>query len=224
VTTLERLLADPKRGADAVPYRELCGFLFAVLNGPELIPPSEWIPEIFGGVQPEYASPEQARSVMAELMALHNEVVALLATDPPGLPVGVVFTEPPLANFDDDAPLASWARGFTGGYQWIEESWDGVEEEFGSVLAVLGFFSSRSFATEVFEAPASRLGEMAATTLGIFAEAAVEYQQIGRSVADAMAEPPTAPATSATVPRNEPCPCGSGRTFKTCCGASSTPH
>jgi uncharacterized protein len=221
VTTLERLLADPKREVGAVPYRELRGFLFAVLNGPELIPPSEWIPEIFGGVPPEYESPEQARLAMAELMTLHNEVVARLATDPPGLPVGVMFREPPLANFDDDAPLASWARGFTDGYGWIEQSWDGVDQDFGSVLAVLGFFSSRSFATAVFEAPASQLGEMAATTLGLFAEAAVEYQQIGRSVVDAMAEPPPTPATSTKVPRNEPCPCGSGRKFKKCCGAST---
>jgi len=178
---LEALLADPRRSADAVPYRELRGFLFAVLNGPELIPSSEWIPEIFGGVQPEYESREQARIVMGELMTLNNECVTPLATNPGGLPAGVVFRQPPIANFDDDAPLASWSRGFAAGYQWIHESWDGVDEEFGGVIAALAFFSSKQFAAAALEAPTSSLGELAATTLEVFAEAAEAYQQIGRS-------------------------------------------
>ena len=189
MTRLEALLADPRwDDADVVPYRELRGFLFAVLNGPELIPPSEWIPEIFGGVQPEFESHEQARAVMGELMALNNESVAPLATHPGGLPAGVVFRAPPLANFEDDAPLASWARGFAAGYQWIEDSWDGVDEDFGAVIAALAFFSSKRFAAEAFAAPKSKLDALAATTLEIFADAAVDYQQIGRSVADASAE------------------------------------
>lgn len=221
---LEALLADPKRDADAVPYRELRGFLFAVLNGPELIPPSEWIPAIFGGVQPEYESRAQAGAVMSELMALNNEIVAPLAANPGGLPAGVVFRQPPLANFDDDAPLASWARGFAAGYQWIEESWEGVDEEFGAVIATLAFFSSKQFAAEAFAIPKTKLDELAAITVENFALAAEDYQQIGRSVADAPAEAAPTQAASAKVPRNEPCPCGSGRKFKKCCGAASTPH
>ena len=185
---LERLLADPRRAAEAVPYGELRGFLFAVLNGPELIPPSEWVPEVFGGVEPAYADAAEAQSVLNELMALNNACVAPLATDPAGLPDGVVLRQPPLANFEEGAPAAAWARGFLRGYGWIEESWDGVDEEFGSVVAALGFFSSKRFAADVFEAPASRLDELAAATLEVLPEAAVEYQRVGRSVADAMGD------------------------------------
>ena len=186
---LETFLVDPRWADDAVPYAELPGFLFAVLNGPELIPPSEWIQEIFGGVEPEYASPEHAQAVLDELMALHDASGALLPSDPAGLPAGVAFRKPPLANFDDDAPLAAWARGFVNGYGWIEDSWDGVPEEFGSVIAALGFFSSRRFALEVFKTSTAKLGEPAAAMLDEFPEAAVEYQRIGRFVAAAVDEP-----------------------------------
>lgn len=216
---LETVLADPRWAEGAVPYDELRGFLFAVLNGPELIPPSEWIQEIFGGVQPEYESPDQLQSVLDELMALNNATVAPLPLDPMGLPPGLVIKDPPLANFDEGAPLAAWARGFMRGYGWIEESWDGIPEEFGSVIAALGFFSSRRFAVEVFKTPSSGLAELAATTLDVFPEAAVEYQRVGRSVSTAMAETVSTPVASAKVARNEPCPCGSGRKFKKCCGA-----
>ena len=178
---LARVLAGVRPDAEAVPYAELRGFLFAVLNAPELIPPSEWIPEVFGGAEPAYANAGEAQSVMAELMALNNACVAPLATEPAGLPDGVVFRQPPLANFDEGAPAAAWARGFIRGYGWIEESWDGVDEEFGSVLAALGFFSSLQFAAAAFETTPNQLGELAATTLELFADAAVEYQQLGRS-------------------------------------------
>lgn len=180
---LEALLADPGRDDDTIPYRELRGFLFAVLNGPELIPPSEWIPAIFGGTPPKYDSHEQARIVMGELMALNDESVAPVAANPGRLPSGVVFRKPPLANFDDDAPLASWARGFAAGYGWIEDSWDGVDEDFGGVIATLAFFASKQFAAEAFAVQTSRLGELAATALEMFAVAADDYQRIGRSVA-----------------------------------------
>jgi uncharacterized protein len=190
---LEPFLDDPRWAADAVPYRELRGFLFAVLNGPELIPPSEWVPEVFGGVEPQYESAAQAESVLKALMALNNEVVAPLPAAPPGPPPGVVFLAPALANFDDAAPLAAWARGFVRGYAWIEDSWDGIPEEFGSVIAALGFFSSKRFAVEVFKAPASRLEDLAAATLDLLPEAAVEYQRVGRSVSAAMAETDASP-------------------------------
>jgi yecA family protein len=181
---IEALLADPRWSKEAVPHAELRGFLFAVLNGPERIPPSEWRQEIFGGVEPEYESTDQLQSVMDELMALNNAIVTPLATNPAGLPPGVVFREPPLANFEDGAPLAAWARGFMRGYGWIEESWEGVPEEFGSVIAALGFFSSKRFAADVFKASTGKLAELAANTLEVFPEAAVDYQRIGRSVAD----------------------------------------
>ena len=181
---LKTLLADSRWADDAVPYAELRGFLFAVGNGPELIPPSEWMQEVFGGAEPEYESKDQLQSVMDELMALYNASVTLLATEPAGLPPGVVFRQPPIANFEDGAPLAAWARGFLRGYGWIEDSWDGVPEEFGTVIAALGFFSSTRFAAEVFEAPPSALAELSAATLEVFADAAVDYQRIGRSVAD----------------------------------------
>jgi len=39
-----------------------------------------------------------------------------------------------------------------------------------------------------------------------------------------MAERQTAQAMSKKVGRNEPCPCGSGKKFKKCCGAPSELH
>ncbi|MBX3347434.1 MAG: UPF0149 family protein [Nitrospira sp.] len=41
---LTRFLSAPQRPKDTLTYFQLAGFLFGLANGPELIPPSEWIP------------------------------------------------------------------------------------------------------------------------------------------------------------------------------------
>jgi hypothetical protein len=46
-TLLAHFLSSPKRPKDTLSYPQLAGFLFSLGNGPELIPPSEWIPLVF---------------------------------------------------------------------------------------------------------------------------------------------------------------------------------
>lgn len=67
---LKAFLADPVRAPGTLLYHELQGFLFAIAGAPELVRPSEWIPEVFGGADAEYASLEEARVVLGALMAL----------------------------------------------------------------------------------------------------------------------------------------------------------
>ena len=45
---LKRFLDDPACPADTLRYHELQDLLFAVVSAPVLIPPSAWLPVIFG--------------------------------------------------------------------------------------------------------------------------------------------------------------------------------
>jgi yecA family protein len=49
---------------------EVRGFLFALNAAPELVKPSEWIPFIFSGEEPEFRDMEEAEEVMGALMHL----------------------------------------------------------------------------------------------------------------------------------------------------------
>jgi hypothetical protein len=44
---LQDFLASPQRPAGTLTYAQSAGFLFSLANGPEPIPPSEWIPMVF---------------------------------------------------------------------------------------------------------------------------------------------------------------------------------
>jgi uncharacterized protein len=228
---LRVFLEDQTRPAGTLSYHELQGFLFAVASAPELIRPSEWMPLVFGEADAEYANLDEARLVLGELMSLYNTVNAQVAAETAVLPADCVFRGDILTNLDEDAPIARWARGFMRGHQWLEELWDAyvpeaLDEQFAAMLLTLSFFASRNIA-EAFRAesaPGQSLEALATTVRRVFPGAVAEYAHLGRSIARVLAEQTEAertPRRSVRTGRNDPCPCGSGRKYKKCCGASA---
>lgn len=221
--TLEAFLADPERAAGTLSYHETQGFLFAVACGPELVVPSEWMPLVFTDEGPDYDSLDEANAVMRDLMALYNAVNQEVLERRCALPADVEVRVPPLANLDDDAPLSQWARGYLQGHQWLAESWEVLpvefEDELGACLMVLSLFASRADTTEFFASGEhGDLETVAGNALRIFPEAMNGYARLGRALGKAL-DQFGEPARSAKTGRNEPCPCGSGKKFKRCCGA-----
>jgi uncharacterized protein len=228
---LKAFLDDRARPADTLRYHELQGFLFAVVSAPELIQPSEWMPLVFGDAEPEYARLDEAQRVMAELLTLYNSVNASVSAETAALPEDCVFRENVLANLDAEAPIGQWSRGFMRGHQWLEELWESyvpneLDEEFAAMLLTLSFFASPDIA-EAFRketAPDRSLEALATTIQPIFPKALAEYAHLGRSIAAILAEGAATertPRRHAKTGRNDPCPCGSGRKYKKCCGVSA---
>jgi uncharacterized protein len=230
-STLKTFLADPARPADTLCYHELQGFLFAVSSAPELIRPSEWMPVIFADKEAGYADLDEARLVLGELMALYNAINALVFADAATLPADCAFRDDILANLDADAPISQWSRGFVLGHQWLEELWDRwvpeeLEDEFAATLMVLSVFASRDIA-EAFREDAGTdetLATFAAKVRELVPDAVGEYARLGRTIARVLAEESEedrAPLRVVKTGRNDPCPCGSGRKYKRCCGAKA---
>ena len=117
---LKPFLDDPDRPAGTLRYHELQGFFFTVASAPELVPPSEWLPIIFGETDAGYASLDQAHEILGQIMALYNTINAAVLDPPTLLPKDCPLRDAVLANFEDDAPMAQWSRGFLRGHQWLE--------------------------------------------------------------------------------------------------------
>jgi uncharacterized protein len=226
---LEAFLADPARPTGTLRYHELQGFFFTIACCPDLVPPLEWMPVIFGDREAGYRSLDEANQILAELMRLYNEVVRLARIESARLPTDCVMRDDALANLADDAPLAQWSRGFLHGHQWLEESWQPymsgeLEEEYVAMLMMLTFFASPSLAEAYADESHSDVTKLADTVKHLFMDAVREYAQLGASIQRVLAET-DAPADEAVrekkVGRNEPCSCGSGKKWKKCCGAVS---
>ena len=212
-------------------YHELQGFLFTLACAPELIPPSEWLPVVFGDGDPEFESPDDAQAILEQIMGLYNAINRVVLEPPAQLPEDCGFRADALANLEEDAPIGQWSRGFLRGHQWLEALWEetvpeGLDEELGSILMTLSFFASRRMA-EAFHAEASSAGQSLASMAGalreVFPAAISEYAHLGRTIATVLAEhdaAPGEPVRSEKIGRNAPCPCGSGQKYKKCCGTT----
>lgn len=224
---LKAFLEHPARPAGTLSYHELQGFLFTIASAPELVPPSEWMPIIFDENEAGYATLDEAKEIVGELMTLYNDVNASVVEDRVALPTDCAFRDGVLANLEDSAPIAQWSRGFLRGHQWLEELWNAyvpkkLDDEFSAALLTLTFFASKELA-EAFHAEAGNkersLEAMASMIRDVFPEAIAEYAHLGRSIHLALLEAVAEPRRSVKIGRNGACPCGSGRKYKKCCGA-----
>ena len=163
-------------------------------------------------------------------MALYNDCGRARAEGCAVLPPGCEIKAQPLDNLGADASLSQWARGFLTCHTYLEEIWseftpDELDEELSSILMVLTFFASPTLAEAYHrEGKGKRsLEHLAETVVMIFPDAMIDYAHLGRSIFQARREEGDliqGPLDRPKVGRNEPCPCGSGKKFKKCCGAT----
>lgn len=90
---------------------ELDGFFAALVAGPDVVMPSEYLPEVFGGEMSdahEFDSLEEANEILALLMRHWNDIAATLSKGDVYLPI----------LLEDDSGVShgnDWAKGFMRG-------------------------------------------------------------------------------------------------------------
>jgi len=84
----------------------LDGFPTGVVIGPELIPPSKWLPVIWGREEPEFATTEEMRTVLGTIMSRYNEVAASFYPDP--INFDPIFWDGP----EGEVIASDWVGGF----------------------------------------------------------------------------------------------------------------
>jgi uncharacterized protein len=227
---LARFLASPRRPKGTMTYPRAAGFLFGIAHGPELIPPSEWTPIIFGDQDANFETREEAEVILEALLALYNDCNRQGTEGSASLPPGCEIRERPLDNLAADAALSQWAQGFISGHTYLDELWhectpSPLDEGLGALLVILSFFASEKLANSFFEKGEGEesLEDFAETVLASFPEAMTQYAFLGRAIFKARLElygPRPRSSPHPEVRRNDPCPCGSGKKFKKCCGAT----
>ena len=193
---------------------ELDGFLAALVAGPEMVVPSEYVPEVWGtpdGEGPVFDSDEQLEYAFGLLMRHWNTIASRLAGDYPHIPMVVKGSD-----------NKEWALGFLRGMAMRQESWLPMfnDDDTAALLSPVMVLADPELAAAAkekigAEPPNSRV-YLALATMGLYRYWREREERVRR-----------APLRRARkVGRNEPCPCGSGRKYKRCCGASAEamPH
>ena len=225
---LEELLSDPAL-PEAMRLDEIQGYLCAALSGPQPIAEEEWLADVLGDetLLETGIGREAAELLRRFATALEEE---LAAGEPPVL---LLYGKEDDENGPSD--YVPWCQAYLAGVDAAEEDWfeflgeteDGeVDEDSGDEISYL---DERLFPMMVLTGEA----EAAATEHGEDWPGGEERDQIINDCEEDLAQAVTdiyrfwqAKRGSGTirreepkVGRNDPCPCGSGKKFKQCCGA-----
>jgi uncharacterized protein len=114
---LDRYLISYHSPDDCMGLSDLDGFLTGVIIGPELILPSECLPVIWGGEEPEFESEAEMQTVIRTIMGRYNEIATCFDSDP--YQFEPVFLDGP----NGEVIASDWAGGFLDAVALRPKAW-----------------------------------------------------------------------------------------------------
>ena len=209
---LDAFLLSDQAPDDCLQISELDGFLTGIVVSPELIMPSDWMPIVWQGGEPKFSDLPQAERIMGIIMARYNEIIRAL-DDEPGAFEPILYEAP-----DGRMLAADWAEGFMDAFGMAVDAWDPLFADentrslMGPIMAQLHDKEGKPFIEGSLE-EMQEVREEAAQALPYVIKEIYDFWKARRESANL-----TTRRTEKKIGRNEPCPCGSGRKYKRCCG------
>jgi uncharacterized protein len=189
------------------------GVLTAILCAPEIIPPSVWLPLLLHKDDEEFVfkSADDANALIGPLMELYNDIANSLANNGfyplydhrkvPGK--GQLRADPETARL--------WCRGFVGGLGLWRTDFVADDKAREILMPVFLIVDSGGLLEENPGLPIETVKQLEKNSVSAIAETVAMIREYY------LKKPKT---VTARVGRNEPCPCGSGKKYKKCCGAN----
>ncbi|TYC78761.1 UPF0149 family protein [Novosphingobium sp. BW1] len=209
---LDHLLLD--QGENWMLLTQLDGYLAGILVSPDLVPPGSWLKHIWAGDDgaglPYFEKMEDFQHVIDLIMRHYNDVLASLAQ--PGC-------YEPLFDIDtrnDDVLWELWVEGFVQAMDLAPDGWEriAVSGDAGCKAALKGMAKLHAIANGEAQLSRGKVEQWtreAPDLIPIWVETLHAWR-----LENDPSRPP--PPRQGKVGRNDPCPCGSGKKYKKCCG------
>jgi len=226
---LDSFLMSDATSSETMMLDCLDGFLTAIVSGPVMVKPSEWLPSVWGPTErdePTFDTFAQAEQITGLIMRLLNSIIWSLQQDPDAFePIFDTVVYPDVPRVYTNGEM--WAYGYMSGIDLQRHNWNAFFDEPDSAevlrpIYLLGADEVTPEEEELTDTPEQR----EALSNQIPASVAWIYR-FWQPYRTAMAERTVAASFQREHPkvgRNDPCPCGSGKKFKKCCGASTLLH
>ena len=207
----------------------LDGFLTSIVTSPVMLMPSEWLPRVWGPTardEPAFDTLAQAERITGLIMRHLNGIIWSLQYNPDTFePIFDTVVYPDDSREYSDGEM--WAYGYMTGIELQRNNWNAFFDEPNNAavlrpIYLLGADEVTSEEEVLTETPAQReelSNQIPASVAWIY-----RFWQPYRR---AMAERTIATRYQREHPkvgRNDPCPCGSGKKFKKCCGVPTVLH
>lgn len=216
---LDQFLLSDRCADDGMTMDTLHGYLTALVIGPQEILMPEWLPRVWGASSkagPKFKSDKEFDRIVGLIARFMNEIAITMEVAPKEYePLFCEHEWEGRTLLDGEA----WAWGFWEGMNLHPDAWEPIWTSNIAALAqsiyLLGAEEIEESEMPLVDDPVKR------HKLAVEMEAAIP--EIYRfwlphrksAITPVQRETPK-------VGRNDPCPCGSGKKFKKCCGAETT--
>ncbi|MGA8147252.1 MAG: UPF0149 family protein [Gallionellaceae bacterium] len=224
---LDCFLMSDATSDDTMMLDTLDGYLTAIVVAPTTLNFGQWFSGIWGASRddlPNFKTMEEARHIIDLIVRQMNGIIWDLEDDPDAF-------APILDIFDYEgreyADAEMWAYGFMCGIDLCRDDWQAFFDDPNGmeVLRPIHLLGSNDVTpqeialTETLEQREELSMQIPASIAWIY-RFWLPYRQamVERMVAT------TIQRDQPKIGRNDPCPCGSGKKFKKCCGAAAILH
>lgn len=187
---------------------EVQGFMMALLSGPDALNPTNWLPEILG---------EESLFDAKERTEIERLVMAMAAD------MRMKFNEkilPDLWFYEDEAgnpDFYTWCNAYLYALDIVPTDWfEAVDQEefedlFYPIMALGGIYDDEENGEVILHLNEKELTQLESDLPHVLLDIYWYWQAI-------INKPQTVRREGEKVGRNDPCPCGSGKKYKACCG------
>jgi uncharacterized protein len=211
----EELLA---LGEETMLLEELDGFIAGLLTCPELVTPSDWLPVVWHedrtDQQPVFENLDHANRLLGLVMEHYNSVARTLMERPDRYsPLFSVDTR------NGDILWELWIEGFEKAVALRPAAWKALlDADVDTAAAMSGMLMLADIARGEKEVKDRDMLQAAAPDkIADWVVTLNEWRLANHPTTQGI-DPKAAASPRKKVGRNEPCPCGSGKKYKKCCG------
>lgn len=221
---LNQFLLDGVDNDEAMTLDRLDGYLHALAIGPQTIMPKQWMPKVWGedsAMMPPMDSLAQLYHIMGLVMRHYNSIISGFERKPPFVVPYWDTYEYDIGEFEN---AQGWAYGFTEGVALNRAAWKPLfdtpqGQQWYRPIGLLGDESFSANQDELTQKP-----ELRQELAHQIEDSLVNIHAFWLPLRKAIDERETSQRLRTKVGRNEPCPCGSGKKFKKCCGSGAELH
>ena len=187
---------------------EVQGFMMALLSGPDALNPTNWLPEILG---------EESLFDAKERTEVERLVMAMAADMRMKLNEKIL---PDLWFYEDEAgnpDFYTWCNAYLYALDIVPTDWfEAVDQEefedlFYPIMALGGIYDDEENGEVILHLNEKELTQLESDLPHVLLDIYWYWQAI-------INKPQTVRREGEKVGRNDPCPCGSGKKYKACCG------
>jgi uncharacterized protein len=212
-------LASPAAPARAMSLLELDGYLTGVIVAPSMIRPRRWMAGLWADGEPIFDDATQIQSVLSAVGIMFNALSARIDRSLRRLEAEHVCDyrpafQPTASKPSRDA-IKTWVGGFWPAMALTPADWHALAEDERTQPIITPFVGFIDAGDETFE-PAADIDDRLDQAAAAIPRAILLLRKIAQLRAS---RPQVQPELRRTkIGRNDPCPCGSGKKYKRCCG------